>query len=116
MKTFETTNFVQIVQHKIVRGAECLRNRLPRLKDEFAKDVQDLGIDLVEASPPGAMLVTEIFPALSYFSLPESNSSQYICFVFQMWLQFCQDFVGVHVLLDQKFNDNSLLQLNFHER
>jgi hypothetical protein len=103
-----------MVQHNTVRGVERLHNRRRRLKGGLAKDVQDLGVNMVEGWPPGAMLVTEVFPASSYLSHPESNSLQCIPFVFEVCLEFCQDFVSVHVLLHQKSDDDSLLSFNLH--
>jgi hypothetical protein len=98
-----------MMQHNTVRGIERLCNWSRRLKGGFAKDVQNLGVNMVKEWTPGAVLVTEVFPASSYLPRPESNNSQYIHFVFEVCLQFCRDFVGVRVLLRQKFDDDSIL-------
>jgi hypothetical protein len=74
----------------------------------LAKDVQDLGVNMIEGWPPGAVLAMEVFPTSSYLSHPESNSSQCIRFVFEVCVQFCEDLVGIRVLLRLKFDDDSL--------
>jgi hypothetical protein len=63
-----------MVQHNTLQGVERLRNWPRWLKGGFAKDVQDLGVNMVEEWPPGAVLVIEVFSASRYLSHPESNS------------------------------------------
>jgi hypothetical protein len=77
--------------------------------------VQDLGVNMVDGWPLGAVLVTGVFPDSSYLSHPEPNSSQFMRFVFEVWLQFSQDLMDAHVLLRQKFDGDSRLQFNLHE-
>jgi hypothetical protein len=67
---------------------------------------------MIKGQPPGAVLFTEVLPASLYLSHPESHSSQYTRFVFEVCLKLCQDVVNVHVILHQKFDDDSLLQFN----
>jgi hypothetical protein len=79
------------------------------------RKAHNLSVAVVEGWFSGAVFVAEIFTPSSHLSHPELNSWQYISFILEVCLQFCQNLVGIHVIPREKFHDNSFLRFNLHK-